>query len=68
MSGPSEIDTGNASLVGVRGDHITVLLPARTLTPTEALVHAAWLVAMADTIDPGAAAQFAEVYAAVMST
>lgn len=44
-----EIDPGNRQGVAanVRGV-IAVLMPARSMTPNEALVHAAWLVTMAE--------------------
>jgi len=42
------IDIDNIQLVGMAGDLITVLMPRQRMTKQEALVHAAWLVALAD--------------------
>lgn len=41
-------DTFNVQLVGARGNMIEIMLPKRTMTKEEALVHAAWIVAVAD--------------------
>lgn len=48
MATEQDIDTGNYQMVGLRGDNIIVMFPKSTMTKQEALVHAAWLVAMAD--------------------
>jgi hypothetical protein len=45
----AEIDTGNSQMVGARADHVVVVMPRDWMTPTEALVHAAWLVTVAET-------------------
>lgn len=44
----TEIDTSNSQLVGVLGDDIVVMMPQQRMTKFEALLHAAWLVALAD--------------------
>lgn len=46
-----QIDTSNRFIVGARGNHLIVMNPPTRmteLTPDEALVLAAWLVAMAE--------------------
>lgn len=43
-----EIDTFNAQGVGGRGNTIVVLMPKREMTKMEALVHAAYLVTLAE--------------------
>lgn len=45
------MDTSNKQLVGVRGENIIVMLPAHRMTKQEALVHAAWLVVLAENND-----------------
>ncbi len=63
-----EIDTGNKYLVGVRGDVVVMLRPPRELTRSDAVLLAAYLVALADCIhDPlgDADTQFANVLEAV---
>jgi hypothetical protein len=63
----TEIDTLNRNMVGLElgaGD-VTVLQPRARMTPDEALVHAAWLVAIAE---PSASRSFAEVLEAVQNT
>jgi hypothetical protein len=47
----SEIDIGNTQLVGVQGGDVVVILPRGIMTPAEAMVHAAWLVTIAETAD-----------------
>lgn len=45
-------DIGNDQLVGIQGgERIVILNPKITMTKREALVHAAWLVAIADDND-----------------
>lgn len=47
----SEVDIGNAQLVGTSGyPHpvISVMFPRLNMTADEALVHAGWLVILAD--------------------
>lgn len=59
------IDTCNRHMVGVQGDKIGIGMPPRTLmTKEEALVLAAWLVALADPLGE----KFAEVLDAVENT
>jgi hypothetical protein len=60
MAPTAGIETANDQLVGKRGDHIIVMAPNIAMTPTEALRHAAWLVAVTGDDD-----QFAEILAAV---
>lgn len=43
-----KIDTSNNQFVGICGDTISVMMPKTQMTKKEALLHAAWLVAMAD--------------------
>lgn len=43
-----ETNTANQCLVGVQGETIVILRPVQRLTKAEALVFAAYLVAMAD--------------------
>lgn len=42
------IDTGNQQLVGLAGDQIVVMMPTPRMTREQALVHAAWLVVLAE--------------------
>jgi hypothetical protein len=59
-----QIETRNDQFAGVRGDGLVVIAMSRAvMTKTEALRHAAWLVALADDND-----EFAQVLAAVRST
>ena len=54
----------NDQFVGVRGDGLVVVaMPRAVMTKTEAVRHAAWLVALADDGD-----EFASVLAAVRNT
>jgi len=57
-------DIGNKWLVGSNGDSIVILNPPSRLTKEEALVLAAWLVALADP----AGEDFTEIMEAVAST
>ena len=41
------MNTANEQGVGSKGDDIVILLPKIRMTKEEALVHAAWLVAVA---------------------
>lgn len=58
------MDISNTQVVGSQGDTITVALPWRRMTRTQALVHAAWLVSVADPVGD----DFAEVLAKVQSS
>jgi hypothetical protein len=60
------VDTVNYQMVGVQGGRVTVTLPKPAMTPAEAVLHAAWLVALAEALDPDV--DFAAVLAAVRST
>jgi len=42
-----QIDTANYQAVGSQGDKVSVLMPKRSMTADEAMVHAAWLVTIA---------------------
>jgi hypothetical protein len=46
----TEIDITNTQLVGSQGDHVVVMMPQTRMSPSEALVHAAWLVTIAETV------------------
>jgi hypothetical protein len=66
VAGETEIDTTNRNLVGWQGTRsVVVLQPRVQMTPDEALVHAAWLVAIAE---PNASHSFADVLEAVRNT
>jgi hypothetical protein len=43
----SEIDTTNKYMVAARGDDVIVMMPSRQMTADEAMVFAAYLVAIA---------------------
>lgn len=45
---PEEIDTANHQMVSIQGERIVVILSKPHMTKKEALLHAAWLVAIAD--------------------
>lgn len=63
------IVTDNDQMVGVQGlERITVLMPTRVMSPAQAIRHAAWLVAMAEIVDPSLEGRFAEVLKAVQNT
>lgn len=55
-----------SQMVGCSGDAIVVMLPKRSMTKAEALMHAAWLVALADDSDDNE--EFKAVLAAVHAT
>ncbi len=58
------IDVPNDQFVGMAGDHVIVMRPKQRMTKREALVHAAWLVALAED-EPG---EFARILEAVRNT
>lgn len=58
-----EIDTFNKFLVGAQGENIAVVSLGRTMSKPDALILAAWLVALAD--DKG---EFPAILAAVSSS
>jgi hypothetical protein len=65
MSDTTEIDTTNYQLVSVNGaGTVVVLAPQRTMTREQALLHAAWLVAICAPDHN----EFERVYAAVLNT
>lgn len=48
-----EVDTTNDQLVGVRNSNeLVIMAPKRQLTKHEALRHAAWLVTLAESLEP----------------
>lgn len=59
------MDTINDQLVSVQGDMIIIMRPKMRMTKTEALRHAAWLVALSD--DGEESGHFEAVLDAVMS-
>ena len=46
--GEIDAEIANWQLAGVRGQRVLVGLPSREMSPLEALVHAAYLVSMAE--------------------
>ncbi len=46
------MDLMNSQMVGVNGDDIVIMLPKQRMSMVEALVHAAWIVALADNMIP----------------
>lgn len=53
----------NIQMVSVTGNDIAVLAPRHRMTKEEALIHAAWLVALADEHD-----QFSSILEQVQNT
>lgn len=49
---PTNLDIENRHLVGVRGTKIVIVSPPGPLSPDEALVFAAWIVALAEHSTP----------------
>lgn len=67
MTQPTEkIDTRNRQFVGAMGDRVVVAALKGSMTADEAISHAAWLVAVAECLDP--THPFEDVYAAVSNT
>lgn len=61
-----ELDLGNYQMVGIQAGNIGVAFPTHKLmTPDEALVHAAWIVALAE---PNSEHKFEDVLKKVKST
>lgn len=58
-----EVETGNMQGVAVQGDSVIVLMPRQRMTRSEAMTHAAWLVALS-----GGRDMFLEVLDAVEAT
>lgn len=64
-------DLMNVQLVGSRAGNVVIVLPRVIMTRREALVHAAWLVAVAETFDgegEDAGEDFAKFLEAVRNT
>ena len=59
------LDTSNRFMVGGNGKTLTVMLPVVDATPDEILLHAAWLVTMAE---PFAEHSFEDYQTAVRNT
>jgi hypothetical protein len=59
-------ETANWHAVGCRGGQVTVMMPPVTMSADAALLHAAWLVAVAEALDPSQ--PFEAYLAAVRST
>lgn len=57
-------DIGNDQLVSIAGDTITVITPKHHMSKRAALVHAAWLVALAEKED----GEFDRILEAVRNT
>lgn len=49
----ADIDITNRCAVGASGAQIRILMPRHRFSAAEALVHAAWLVTIAEAITPG---------------
>lgn len=62
-----ELDLMNAQMVGARAGMVIVGFPVTAMRPEDALVHAAWLVAVASNLDP-TLPPFGEVLTAVQNT
>ncbi len=62
---PDQLEAPNRYMVGGNGKTLTVMLPVVDATLDEILLHAAWLVTMAE---PFAERSFADYQAAVRST
>lgn len=62
---PEPIETANKYLVGGNAKTLTVMLPVVDVTPDEILLHAAWLVTMAE---PFAERSFEDYQEAVRNT
>jgi hypothetical protein len=48
VPGKYEGDVENHQMVGIHGDKVQVMSPLAVMTKEQALIHAAWLVALAD--------------------
>ncbi len=60
---PHDIDVTNYQMVSMQGDTIVVLRASPKMTKREALVHAAWLVTLADDEN-----EFQKILGAVQNT
>jgi len=65
MAEKTEIDTLNKQMVAVNGGDIIVMNPRHRMSKPDAILHAAWLVALADESEDNA--DFRRVLEAVMS-
>ena len=63
----SDLELMNAQLVGAQAGMVVVQFPVTVMEPEHARVHAAWLVSVADALDPDGT-PFDEVLAAVRNT
>jgi hypothetical protein len=63
----SELTVPNRQFVGAHAGRVGVMFPVANMTGDEARVHAAWLVAVADIVDP-AGPSFDEIREAVRLT
>jgi hypothetical protein len=63
-------DTTNWSLVGVQGDDVVVLRAQRSMSREQAINLAAWLISIADMIEPDkdTEAEFTELLHAIRAT
>jgi hypothetical protein len=65
-------DITNKQLVAIQGENIIIMNPIRKMTKEEALVHAAWLVALANDYDRAGegdgTGQWDEILAQVLNT
>jgi hypothetical protein len=62
-----ELDVVNVQMVGALRGQVVVHFPVTSMTPEEAIVHAAWLVAVASVIDC-TVPPFGDVLTAVRNT
>lgn len=51
MMNVDDVNVENRQIVAVRGNEINVWYPVMRMSKEDALVHAAWLVALADPLD-----------------
>ncbi len=58
-----EYDCTNLQAVGMNGDEIVILMPRARMTKAEALIHAGWLVVLADHDD-----EFQQILEEIKST
>lgn len=59
-----EIDTTNKFLVSARGDNVVLLKPVQIFSKEDAVLFAAWLLALSE----ASTERFEEVYEAVCNT
>jgi len=63
MAEDAKMEVNNKYCVGVQGDSLTILLPPRLLSKSDALLLAAWLVTLAEQEE----GEFQQVLEAVQS-